>query len=590
MVPSVDTLLARPVSRRSFLAVTAGLAASFALASVPTAALARDWSRWTETFRGRASHVGVDGGLYMVDPLLSIYCGGNATMAVWESEGATCVVGDLRVERAIKYHDWFDGPTLVGGIVTWGLDATPGPDATMLSVGGSISTDGIAVPYVSGNAKVGGSASDLTIATTSNGGAGWDRDTGGSIQSGIGRAEALRMVQGSSGKVVDMSTFSSTLATEAGRLDGLATTGTWSVTPSTAQYDRLIVDNGSSQQYVTTDNECVLHLVGDGADHEQVFDIDDAAFQAARGSCGNVSLDIAGCPGAEPIVVNWHGASPSFQAGFTARLDGTDVSIVSNMHGSRKATVKELCARLLWNFADARSVTMPMSHIQRMYWVGNGQDPAGPEYGIVGSWYGSILVPHGSLHAEAYTNGRVLVAGDLYLRGVEHHNVVWAGDPVYEATVKARTSVASAPDLETGIGSASDTVELSWERELDDTYVPSATATIVVTLVNGTTNASSSRTLTRELARGSHTVQLDSGSFSAEDMGGRGGVWPDGSYHFDVAVTGVLIDGSESSPYHLISGSVAEGRTQTAECFTVHKVGRAALVKSVRSPWLPQRR
>jgi len=117
-----------------------------------------------------------------------------------------------------------------------------------------------------------------------------------------------------------------------------------------------------------------------------------------------------------------------------------------------------------------------------------------------------------------------------------------------------------------------------------------ATATIVVTLVNGTTNASSSRTLTRELTRGSHTVQLDPGSFSAEDMGGRDGVWPDGSYHFDVAVTGVLIDGSESSPYHLISGSVAEGRTQTAECFPVHKVGRAALVKSVRSPWLPQRR
>jgi choice-of-anchor A domain-containing protein len=281
----------------------------------------------------------------------AVYVGGNYdSMRSTQTEGLLVVMGDA------SFGDTTEGESLVGSI-EFGAQVAPTPATGMLFVGG-----------------------DLSVTSTTRLGIGASSAGGGEVSVG-GTVSALRNVD-TNGAVLR---------------DGLgpeAVVGFRQVGTLLSQQSQQFRTDAATGEVTATED--VLYFAGDGSSAVQVFTIPAEAVATAS------RFDFRDIPDESAIAINVLGEAASLQV---EEFDDSGVRIDQ----IPSAALASLSARILWNFPDARTVTI-----------------AGPAVVL-----GSILVPNGDVVVTTATNGRIYVGGDLTISSptAAHRNYAWIGSP-----------------------------------------------------------------------------------------------------------------------------------------------------------------
>jgi choice-of-anchor A domain-containing protein len=282
----------------------------------------------------------------------AVYVGGDydSMRSSAQTEGLLVVMGDA------AFGDKTQGESLVGSI-PFGSQVAPSPATAMLVVGG-----------------------DLTVATQARLEVGASSAGGGEVTVGGVVSEQ---------RSVDMN--GATLR------DGLgpdAVAGFRQVGALLAQQSQELRTDATTGEVTATAD--VLYLAGDGASALQIFTVPAEVLATAS------RFDFRDIPDDAAIAITVPGVEASLQ------VEEFDESGVRIDH-IPSASLASLSARTLWNFPDARSVTV-----------------AGPAAVL-----GSILVPNGDVVITTATNGRIYVGGDLTISSptAAHRNYAWTGSP-----------------------------------------------------------------------------------------------------------------------------------------------------------------
>ncbi|MBT1162748.1 choice-of-anchor A family protein [Bifidobacterium sp. SO1] len=382
------------------------------------------------------------------DPAVSIYTGGNLTInGLAESEGSMVVDGN--VTGALNG---------LAGKVMWGMGYNPPANATMLAVGGKISTKADA--WTSGNVRVGGTASNqLFIANEANmraflkrQGYNPDADAGGmtylesymrfayagqknaKILQNLGKTNALKVDMDGDGTLESdfNNHVTKNLIPLSDKLNSMQATGTitYEKAPDVANYG---FESIRGNQWMTITGEGRIVFTGDNQKHAQVFRLDLNALDAARNTLKNVqwSLDFRNIPTGQAIVINVTGkTSYNWVPGWRVWVNGVDHTSKVNGNGADLNRFKDIASRIMWNFPNMTNLTLSGAHYTAVKgnsgWANTGIDQTTKtSKGVL--FPGSILIPRGSFSDIADTNGRLLIGKNLTLTIWEHHNIAWTG-------------------------------------------------------------------------------------------------------------------------------------------------------------------
>ena len=288
------------------------------------------------------------------DNNLAVYVGGDlvSASAVATAEGLLVVRGNTSLATAGGA-----GVTVVGATGV-GTGVAPTPGTTMFAVGGDLAIRPDAALELGRDDHGGG---NLVVGGTVTPGAAI-ASHGGRVHTGVGPSA-----------VAEFREFGETLETRSQALAGLPPTG------------------------VTTLAGRSLYFSGDGVAALQVFAVD------GRTLARSTLVDFTGIPDRAAVVITVSGENVALGTG---PVQDAGVRIVPGPGASRVA------GRTLWNFAEARSVTI------------TGTSPV----------LGSVVVPAGRASVGAPTIGRLYVGGDLLLPAVpgrrdpaRHSNAGWSG-------------------------------------------------------------------------------------------------------------------------------------------------------------------
>lgn len=387
------------------------------------------------------------------DPAISVYVGGNLTVkANGESEGSMVVDGNVT-----------DSSGLLAGKVLWGMGFYPPANATMLSVGGNLTTkDGMKYTYTGGNARIGGTANRLRTATkqhlTEDGYSQYvvkqytyPNQGPVSIQQRLGKTAALKVDTDGDGKLdMDYNGYTGkTLIPLSDKLKAMPVTGTVTVGKAPDQLDHtfIVSDEGNTYgrlgvpiQMVDIVNSGLITFTGDGQPHTQVFTLDDTQLAAAYTTLKlNGAWDLAfnNIPDGQSIIINVSKADNrmGYTPGWRIWVNGQDYTTAINKTDETLSRYRSIASRILWNYPTMTNLTLspyPESSGKTISHWENGQ-PVYEKITIGGSaskgtlFPGSVLLPRGSLYDYADTNGRILVGKDMTFDIWEHHNAPWTG-------------------------------------------------------------------------------------------------------------------------------------------------------------------
>ena len=398
-----------------------------------------------------------------LDEEASLFCGGNMRVnGCIESEGIAVCLGDFTYDyasaRDIMVVRQFSAK------VAWGLYSVALPNADCLVVGGSYTHMGRHPLCHTGNVRIGGginrpNGGEVAIVTEDNcsrwTAAGYsdpdmptecwlysyvpadvpnwepyadaatrrryqDLQNQATIQSNLGRAQALRARGGKTLRAIDYATYlEDRIQPLSDALYGLDATGDVTFS-AVGDFTKPYVNAAS----VRSTKDMWITLEGDGSSPMQVFHVDAAEIMGAldRLGCSNVSVDMRNVPEDASVVVNVHGDyDQGWRGGLRTRWNGSFCETYVNEGSGTagfKSFVKAACA-VLWNFHDTTRLSFEAADAEVI-----GQ----PDSVVNGALFpGSIFVPYGSAGIYACTNGHVACAGDMELYIWEHHNVPWRG-------------------------------------------------------------------------------------------------------------------------------------------------------------------
>lgn len=173
-----------------------------------------------------------------------------------------------------------------------------------------------------------------------------------------------------------------------------------------------------------------ISFTGDDTSSLQVFSLDSSSLPTS----GNVSFAFTHIPDDASVVINVTGKAISLHNGWRFYWNGTDISnyfVTAGAATPNSGTTTQdntlyasVASRILWNFAEASSVTIEGSQGAGTIYGGQSSSTttqSGCGNGCSASvsdepssaFMGSVLVPNGSLESHVSTNGRVWVGQDF---------------------------------------------------------------------------------------------------------------------------------------------------------------------------------
>ena len=347
-----------------------------------------------------------------VDPFddtnLSIYAGRNININLYENEGTIICGGNLNGD--IKAG--------IAGKVEWGMGYIPVAGADFVSVGGNMYLANNAKTVIGGNIRVGGKFSGTKPKFITLDNATGISNTPGTLTEGLG-TDALNMDLDGSGQRIDFNGFTEkSVKPLAASLSSEKTTGT-------VEYSTIADESGHKpfkDQGLTVDikNEGLLVFRGDGRSDKQVFELDlnEVNSKYTENGYSGWSLDFENIPEDAYIVVNVKSSSnATFHPGWRTILNGKNITTQMNSYGDDMAPFRDFASHLIWNFDNSENTSINI--------LGNSS-----LYGHASSYCyvlfpGSIVSGSGSISSNIDTNGRIIAAQDITLRGSEHHNLPW---------------------------------------------------------------------------------------------------------------------------------------------------------------------
>ena len=347
-----------------------------------------------------------------VDPFddtnLSIYAGRNININLYENEGTIICGGNLKGD--IKAG--------IAGKVEWGMGYIPVAGADFVSVGGDMYLANNPKTIIGGNVRVGGKFSGTKPKFITLDNATGISTTPGTLTEGLG-TEALKMDLDGSGQRIDFNGFTEkSVKPLAKSLNSYKATGT-------VEYSTIADEQGHKpfkDQSLKVDikNEGLLVFRGDGRSDKQVFDLDlsDVNSKYTANGYSGWSLDFENIPEDAYIVVNVKSSSnATFHPGWRTILNGKEITTQMNSYGNDMAPFRDFASHLIWNFDNNENTNINILGNNSLY--GNASS-----YCYV-LFPGSIVSGNGSIVSNIDTNGRIIAAQDITLRGSEHHNLPW---------------------------------------------------------------------------------------------------------------------------------------------------------------------
>ncbi|MBT1162747.1 choice-of-anchor A family protein [Bifidobacterium sp. SO1] len=381
------------------------------------------------------------------DPAVSVYAGGNMKInGLWESEGSMIIGGNLVNEGGIS----------LAGKVMWGMGYQPPANATMLAVGGNITS--AVDSFASGNIRVGGTvtgnlqlANEKTIRAllvkwginpdaSSDGGMtplqsymrwAYENQKNAKTLTKLGKTNALKVDMDGDGTLESdfNDHVNKSLKPLSNQLRATPTTGriTYEKAPDIPNYG--FVSMAAGEQYMSITKEGKIVFTGDGQKHRQVFNLNTTELDAAKTRLGvrQWSLDFENIPDGQAIVVNV--TTPDSYAwipGWRIWINGVNRTTYVNSSGDSLNRYRDAASRIMWNFPNTKNLTLKNAYYDAVKGSTSGLDQQ--EKSSSGVLFpGSILLPNGKLTVFADTNGRLLVGGDMEWKVWEHHNLAWIG-------------------------------------------------------------------------------------------------------------------------------------------------------------------
>lgn len=353
---------------------------------------------------------------------------------------------NIEVEGSVVVNgNYTNAVGLTAGKAMWGMGFYPSKNATMLAVGGNFSKAASAKndAWVSGNARIGGSVNGLKIATKpalqaagygENEQLNWtyEGQNNPQIRANLGRTNALQVDMNGAGHVVDYNDYvNTTLKPLSTQLQQMTTTGTidyFKADDKPGHYV-LVADKYSPAYQVTIKNEGWIQFKGDGQNHPQVFTLDTNLLEAKRSQLGVLqwSLDFRNVGDSQPIIINVTGnPNLTWHTGWRIMVNGQDYTTSISRKDYTWSRYRSIASRIMWNLPNVSNMLLDKAHA-----IGeDGKDVYGRLLYDKGALFpGSILLPTGSMHDIADTNGRILVGKNLTMEVWEHHNAPWIGRP-----------------------------------------------------------------------------------------------------------------------------------------------------------------
>ncbi|MCF2561890.1 Ig-like domain-containing protein [Bifidobacterium boum] len=381
-----------------------------------------------------------------------------------EAEGQTVVRGDLLARPIKKGSDGKSFFTL--GMVAFGAQYLPAAGTTILAVGGKVGSNPGAISTLGGgdtdhaqawNAPVGIKSKatktskeyDYKAYIAGKQSTVWGDPATPSVRAYTNTASNAVTWSGTTGLagsgIVGATKKQSDIASLSENLSSLTSTGvvTTGVAP-TGSYTRYKYDSSKSygmtftndtvnytvgsQTYSGINNEKVLFFAGDGHSNNQVFNVTVSQLN----SDGYRGLDFAfsNIPANASVIINVvkdDGSSlentdtVSFNTGWRFWWNNDEISngyVTSGDHAADSSISNAYATAgesIMWNFGDAKSVTIGGGKAYEGLKAAGGRDDNASLDDPAAAMLGSILVPSGSFDDHATTNGRVWVGGDFMM-------------------------------------------------------------------------------------------------------------------------------------------------------------------------------
>lgn len=272
---------------------------------------------------------------------------------------------------------------------------------------------------------------------------------------------------GSTGETFDG--FGSYIKTLSGNLSNLSKQQSESVyvadaktTTDSEYYNDLVRAkfDGTYSFKISSVHEKIIEFVGNGTSSMQVFNLP-ANMLNDSSSYSGVSFSFKKIPDTSSVVINVTGGNVKFHNGW--RFWWTDMNNTTKELGGSYTDVNyaKRAQRIMWNFADASSVTIlggqgsgtttrknVNSPAEKADGVWDGSFPLTTNDDPAAGMLGSILVPNGSFESHVSTNGRVWVGGNYAMYNPAAVGNTGQDGKFYEFVNYERSHSASALDMD----------------------------------------------------------------------------------------------------------------------------------------------
>lgn len=272
---------------------------------------------------------------------------------------------------------------------------------------------------------------------------------------------------GSTGETFDG--FGSYIKTLSGNLSNLSKQQSESVyvaaaktTTDSEYYNDLVRAkfDGTYSFKISSVHEKIIEFVGNGTSSMQVFNLPASMLNDSSSYTG-VSFSFKKIPDTSSVVINVTGGNVDFHNGW--RFWWTDTNNTTKELGGSYTDVNyaKRAQRIMWNFADASSVTIrggqgsgtttrrdANSAAEKADGVWDGSFPLTTNDDPAAGMLGSILVPNGSFESHVSTNGRVWVGGNYAMYNPAAVGNTGQDGKFYEFVNYERSHSASALDMD----------------------------------------------------------------------------------------------------------------------------------------------
>lgn len=272
---------------------------------------------------------------------------------------------------------------------------------------------------------------------------------------------------GSTGETFDG--FGSYIKTLSGNLSNLSKQQSESVyvadaktTTDSEYYNDLVRAkfDGTYSFKISSVHEKIIEFVGNGTSFMQVFNLPASMLNDSSSYTG-VSFSFKKIPDTSSVVINVTGGNVDFHNGW--RFWWTDTNNTTKELGGSYTDVNyaKRAQRIMWNFADASSVTIrggqgsgtttrrdANSAAEKADGVWDGSFPLTTNDDPAAGMLGSILVPNGSFESHVSTNGRVWVGGNYAMYNPAAVGNTGQDGKFYEFVNYERSHSASALDMD----------------------------------------------------------------------------------------------------------------------------------------------